>query len=386
MQSQNENILQNHTKLGGGGKEKPLTFTVNISDFSKERPIGISGLLRTKNGADFLSDCIDSCINALDELIIVYQESSDDTEKIIIEKQKQYPDKIRFYFYEPKVYSHNLTEEEYNYASNLKEDSIHLLSNYYNFALSKAKYKYAIKIDDDQIYFSEKLKEILDLYRTNKKVKISLIEEIAFKYYNKLYKRTKKHPEYLNSFTCNILVPKFFTKNLTSYLKKKVQNDKIIISFSGINIFEDKIPLGSFETPYLQSPFNGTFDTICFPISSETYYIPLQDKQNNRIIEKFNNPFSNSKEPKVFSLGFFWIHLKDMKKTVYKEAEQKYYGKCIETDKFLNSNLFKLEEETKYRSFNWLRLIYYIFFIEEKSLLKNQLKRYIETHTEQIYE
>ena len=75
-----------------------------------------------------------------------------------------------------------------------------------------------------------------------------------------------------------------------------------------------------------------------------------------------------------------------MKKTVYKEAEQKYYGKCIETDKFLNSNLFKLEEETKYRSFNWLRLIYYIFFIEEKSLLKNQLKRYIETHTEQIYE
>ncbi len=344
-----------------------------MSDFSKERPIGISGLLRTKNGADFISDCIDSCINALDELIIVYQESSDDTEKIIIEKQKQYPDKIRFYFYEPKVYSHNLSEEEYDYALNLPKNSIHLLSNYYNFALSKAKYKYAIKIDDDQIYFSDKFKEILDLYKREDKVKILPKEEFAFKYYQKLYKKILKNPNYLNSFSCHFLIPKFFIKNLISYLKKKIQNDKIMTSFSGINLFEDKIPLGSFETPDLLSPFNGTFDTVCFPVSSDTYYIPFYDKENNRIIERFKN--DNKPMLEIFPMGFFWIHLKEMKKLVYEKVKDKYKGKCIKIDEFFNTNFFKLEKKTNYRSFSHLRLIYYISFVSDNRIIRYYLNK-----------
>lgn len=344
-----------------------------MSDFTRERPIGISGLLRTKNGADFISECIDSCINALDELIIVYQESADDTEKIIIEKQKQYPDKIRVYFYEPKVYSHNLTEEEYDYVLNLSKNSIHLLSNYYNFVLSKAKYKYAIKIDDDQIYFSDKFKEILDLYRTEKKEKISCIERLAFAYYKNLYKVTYKHPKYLNSFTCHFLIPKFFIRNLISYLKKKIQNDKIITSFSGINLFEDKIPVGSFETPNLLCPFNGTFDTVCFPVSSDTYYIPFYDKENNRIIERFKN--DNKSMQEVFPIGFFWVHLKDMKKSVYEKIKDNYKGKCIEIDEFFNTNFFELEKKNNYRSFSYLRLMYYISFINDNKIIKHYLNK-----------
>lgn len=347
---------------------------INISDFSKDRPIGVSGLLRTKNGADFLSACIDSCINALDELIIVYQKSSDDTEKIIYQKQKQYPDKIRVYFYEPKVYSHNLTEEEFNYASNLSADSIHLLSNYYNFALSKAKYKYAIKIDDDQIYFSDKFKEILDLYKREDKVKISPKEKYAFKYYKKLYKKILKHPNYLNSFTCHFLIPKFFIKNLISYIKKKIQNDKIITSFSGINLFEGKIPLGSFDTPGLLSPFNGTNDTVCFPVSSDTYYIPFYDNGNNRIIERFQN--DNKLMQEIFPIGFFWIHLKDMKKLVYEGKKDKYKGKCVEPDEFFNTNLFELEKKTNYKSFSHLRLMYYISFINDNRIIRYYLNIY----------
>ena len=355
---------------GGGGS----SFAVNISDFTKERPIGISGLLRAKNGADFISDCIDSCINALDELIIVYQESFDDTEKIIIEKQKQYPDKIRVYFYEPKVYSHNLSEEEYDYALNLPKNSIHLLSNYYNFALSKAKYKYAIKIDDDQIYFSDKFKEILDLYKREDKVKILLKEKLAFKYYQKLYKKILKHSNYLNSFSCHFLIPKFFIKNLISYIKKKIQNDKIITSFSGINLFEGKIPLGSFETPDLLSPFNGTFDTVCFPVSSDTYYIPFYDNENNRIIERFQN--DNKLMQKIFPIGFFWIHLKDMKKLVYEKMKDKYKSKSIKIDEFFNTNFFELEKKTNYRSFSHLRLMYYISFINDNRIIRYYLNIY----------
>ncbi|MFR8356017.1 MAG: hypothetical protein ACLVEJ_10415 [Parabacteroides sp.] len=36
-----------------------------------------------KNDAEFLSDCIESCIDALDELIICYQDCTDNAPEII---------------------------------------------------------------------------------------------------------------------------------------------------------------------------------------------------------------------------------------------------------------------------------------------------------------
>ena len=35
---------------------------------------GLSGIMRVKNEARFIADCIDSCIEALDELVIVYND------------------------------------------------------------------------------------------------------------------------------------------------------------------------------------------------------------------------------------------------------------------------------------------------------------------------
>ena len=125
-----------------------IDLTANLS---KERPIGVSGLLRVKNDEDFLSACIDSCIGPLDELIIVCQPSDDRTQQIVETKRRQYPDKIRAYSYRPRVLSHNLSVEELEYAKKLPSDSIHLLANYYNYTLSKASYRYAVKIDADQI-------------------------------------------------------------------------------------------------------------------------------------------------------------------------------------------------------------------------------------------
>ena len=120
-----------------------IDLTANLS---KERPIGVSGLLRVKNDEDFLSACIDSCIGPLDELIIVCQPSDDRTQQIVETKRRQYPDKIRAYSYRPRVLSHNLSVEELEYAKKLPSDSIHLLANYYNYTLSKASYRYAVKI------------------------------------------------------------------------------------------------------------------------------------------------------------------------------------------------------------------------------------------------
>lgn len=70
-------------------------YYVDMSFLKKERPVGVSGLLRVKNDAEFLSDCIDSCIDALDELIICYQDCTDNAPEIIRKKQQQYPDNVK---------------------------------------------------------------------------------------------------------------------------------------------------------------------------------------------------------------------------------------------------------------------------------------------------
>ena len=44
---------------------------------------GLSGLMRIKNEASFIEGCITSCIDALDELIIVYNDCTDNTPEIV---------------------------------------------------------------------------------------------------------------------------------------------------------------------------------------------------------------------------------------------------------------------------------------------------------------
>lgn len=45
--------------------------------------IGVSGLMRVKNEAEFIALSVESCIDALDELIIVFQDCQDNTPQII---------------------------------------------------------------------------------------------------------------------------------------------------------------------------------------------------------------------------------------------------------------------------------------------------------------
>ena len=83
---------------------------------------GVSGIMRVKNDAQFIEACVESCINALDELIIVYNDCSDNSPQVIEEMRSRYPDKIKVYEYKYKVYSINLTKEEYEYAKLIDSD------------------------------------------------------------------------------------------------------------------------------------------------------------------------------------------------------------------------------------------------------------------------
>ena len=44
---------------------------------------GLTGFMRAKNEGRFIGVCIDSVIDALDELIVVYNDCTDDTEAVL---------------------------------------------------------------------------------------------------------------------------------------------------------------------------------------------------------------------------------------------------------------------------------------------------------------
>ena len=280
-------------------------YYVDMSFLKKERPIGVSGLLRVKNDAEFLSDCIDSCIAALDELIICYQECTDNAPDIIHKKQQQYPDKIKVYFYAPPVYCHNLTAEEREYAFSLPDDSVHKLCNYYNYTLSKATYRYALKIDSDQIYFAEKLKLYCDAYRREEPVKMFL-SDYLIKYYAKGYRcitRLCAYFYYLDVLSYIPFTRRIIAKRYTDYQIKEIINHKYALSMSGINMGYEQ---GKWVIYILNKlPFNGVTDHLIFEITEDTFYITFSGCEKPIEVMRYNKTELNG--------DWCWYHLQRMR-------------------------------------------------------------------------
>lgn len=294
-------------------------YHVDIATFQNKRLNGISGILRVKNDAEFLAEAIDSCIDALDELIIVYNDCSDDSPRIIKEKALQYS-KIRYYEYEPKIYANNLTYEEYQFIKEQPIDSPHLLSNYYNFALSKVSYEYVMKIDADQIYQTEYLMEICNAYRTKKKVFINPWKLVCFIYFYVsliLYKKT------------NLIF--FFPYNWAFKYYKEclmalVSNFKIPIFLSGYNVlYYNKdwfVSLGQKNEDALNilPPYNGVTDHLIFRLSSQTYFLPIEMKEYAQLNSHKYSLIEVLHGPKIaFPYGFIWIHLNGMRRNIYEK-------------------------------------------------------------------
>ena len=271
------------------GKYNPLDYIVKDEDIKKldeERPLGISGHLRVKNEEMSIAQSIDSCIDALDELIIVYNDCTDDSVEFINHKKEEYPDKIKVYEYKPKIYSVNLNKDEYDYAKKLPQDSEHLLANYYNFALSKISYLYALKIDADQIYFTEELKILCDIYRSSKKyfswkVLPGMIIWLYFKVMkiigNKLNIVLPIYPYKIGHYMFNLY---------TSFVKYAITHYDAQVSLSGLNVYCNTqnwyVTIGKC-TKYINilPPYNGTGDHLIFKATDNTFYVPFDSESYN---------------------------------------------------------------------------------------------------------
>lgn len=278
--------------------------------------VGLSGLMRVKNEASFLERCVESCINALDELIIVYNDCTDGSDIIIKRLESAYPGKIKAYEYPHHIYGVGLTSEEYALAKSLPEDSVHLLCNYYNFALSKVSYQYAIKIDADQIYFSE----VLQYYRNICKGNLSGCSFLyrilgqMFQIYLSTFRR-------LSVETNRVLplMPRFlaqgFSKIYRNYAIYQFLKGRACLSFSGLNVIEEKektfVSLGlKNEIFNILPPFNGEGDHVIFKVTPEVYYkrfeMPYYSQLRSTsysIIEEFVHPY------RIMPVGFLWKHI-----------------------------------------------------------------------------
>ena len=149
-------------------KEIHSPFTIKNSEIKaldSSRPLGISGHLRAKNEVLSIKEAIDSAMPALDELIITIQpyinESGiDETYKIAKEAKERYGDKIKLFYYTPQTGTFIGSHIKNDDNSCNDNRSIHSFAHYLNFGLKEISYKYYMKIDADQIYFTQKLLEL----------------------------------------------------------------------------------------------------------------------------------------------------------------------------------------------------------------------------------
>ena len=239
-----------------------------------ERKDGLSGLIRTRNEASLLGPCIDSCIDALDELIVICFDCTDNTLEVLEEKRRQYPDKLRVFEYNHKVLAFDLTQEEFELAKALPDDSPRLYGNLCNWGKSKARYKYLTKIDADQLYFADELKKWRDVCVGTVQVKwrISFIWGWLFMIYFSLYRRVSLR----FGKPCLWMIPDWLVKILfkpySDYSKWMLQRGKVLIALSGVNVFKDDRWYVTFDGVNIHPPYNGEGDTVIFKISDHTYW------------------------------------------------------------------------------------------------------------------
>lgn len=269
---------------------------------------GLSGIMRLKNEAQFVADSIDSCIDALDELIIVYNDCTDDTPNIVERKRKQYPDKIKVYPYKYHLLAYNLTKEEFEYAMSLPEASPVLFCNQCNFALSKVQYKYAVLIDPDQLYFTDELKKWRDVCVENKmKVDISIFGGWLFMVYFSIYRRISAYCRK----PCLWMLPNWliyiFARSYLNFAKWNLKKGKVAVALSGFNVFKDDKWYIPFDGSNIHPPYNGEGDHLIFLVTNETYFYRRAVKQSKRyaygVSHSFHCPY------KVMFIGPFWFHL-----------------------------------------------------------------------------
>ena len=126
--------------------ENNIDFEFDRSHYGLSKETGISALLRIKNEEHCIKQVLLDCLKVFDEVVVVDNNSSDDTLAIVVAAQLNIPDiadQIKVYSYPFDVARCGLD----NYLC--PENSVHSLAYFYNFCLSKCRYSHVYKWDGD---------------------------------------------------------------------------------------------------------------------------------------------------------------------------------------------------------------------------------------------
>ena len=137
-------------------------FQFNPANLTRPRPFGISAYMRIKNEEQLIRLAIESHLPFYDEIIAVYNDCSDNTEAILLALQQQHPAKIKTFHYLPKVHWVG-TPEHADMVG--RDDDVHSVANYSNYAVSKCTYSIATKLDADHLAIPHTLEPALKKIR-----------------------------------------------------------------------------------------------------------------------------------------------------------------------------------------------------------------------------
>lgn len=308
---------------------------------------GLSGIMRVRNEVSFLERCVASCIDALDELVIVYNNCTDGSEDILRGLKEKYPKKIQVYEYPYKVYGVGLSKAEYKKAKAFPDDSVHLLCNYYNYALEKVSYQYAIKIDADQIYFTDILQRYRGLCNGNVP-RCPIFHKVAgrlFQTYLSVFRRLSVETHVLFP-----LMPRFVAKGVSRIYKNyaiwQFLKGNACLSFSGLNVLEQDsetfVSLGGKNAIFnILPPFNGEGDHVLFKVTADTHYERFDMSYYNQlrstsysIIERFVHPY------RIMPIGFLWKHINAQRPEYInqvRQAKEQFPEKYMQVEDFFKA-------------------------------------------------
>lgn len=126
-----------------------------------QRAPGISAFMRIRNGADFLEACIRSHAPFYDEIVAVYNQSTDGTADILARLAAELGPKLRVYHYVPPAFPAGSEGH-----ADTPGDAPNSLVNYSNFALTKTRHQWVVKLDDDHLAIPSGVQKITHAIRS----------------------------------------------------------------------------------------------------------------------------------------------------------------------------------------------------------------------------
>ncbi len=221
---------------------------IHFSIFNRNKyKNGLSGMLRVYNECEYIDKCINSCIDALDELIVYDNGSSDGTYEKLIELSKK-NSKIKVFQY---------TNREGWYIKKLCQKT-----------LNKTTYKYVMKIDSDQIYRTDYLNDIKNKI-TNDNNSIFLLSGVNL--------FTNKYGDYCWPSKVKIN----YMKSINGFLDTAIFKKTIFTKF-----IKHKIDGGKYEFQYI--PFMATI-VRPFRYYNHLIWLHLRYIKSNDKFEEWTN-------------------------------------------------------------------------------------------------